>query len=121
MDKKPRKIKSLRRNATAYLFLSPWLLGFLVLTAYPMIYSLWLGFTDYDFTQPNSTQFIWFGNYQKMFGGLFGISEFISSTGETMYVDPHYLKSLTVTFTYVFASVPLKLIVALAVAMLLNQ
>jgi multiple sugar transport system permease protein len=38
-----------------------------------------------------------------------------------MRVDPYYLQSLSVTFTYVFVSVPLKLIVALAVAMLLNQ
>ncbi len=30
--------KFLRRNAVAYLFLAPWLLGFLVLTLYPMVY-----------------------------------------------------------------------------------
>jgi multiple sugar transport system permease protein len=110
-----------RRNAVAYLFLTPWLLGFIVLTLYPMIYSLGLSFTDYDFTQPNSTQWIGLGNYQKMFGSVFGISEFTTSTGEVMRVDPYYMKSLSVTFTYVFVSVPLKLIFALAVAMLLNQ
>jgi multiple sugar transport system permease protein len=110
-----------KRNGAAYLFLAPWLLGFLVLTLYPMIYSLWLGFTDYDFTQPGSTQWIWFGNYQKMFGSLFGVSEFTASTGEAMRVDPYYIKSLSVTFTYVFVSVPLKLIFALGVALLLNQ
>jgi multiple sugar transport system permease protein len=114
-------VKFLRRNTTAYLFLAPWLLGFFVLTVYPMIYSLWLGFTDYDFTKPNSTQFIGFGNYQKMFGAAFGLSNFTASTGEVMRVDPYYLKSLSVTFTYVLASVPLKLLFALAVAMLMNQ
>ncbi|MBN2006781.1 MAG: sugar ABC transporter permease, partial [Anaerolineae bacterium] len=114
-------VKFLRRNAVAYMFLTPWLLGFLVLTLYPMVYSLWLGFTDYDFTQPDSTQWIGLGNYLKMFGSVFGLSEFTASTGEVMRVDPYYLKSLSVTFTYVFASVPLKLIVALAVAMLMNQ
>jgi multiple sugar transport system permease protein len=110
-----------KRNGVAYLFLAPWLLGFLVFTLYPMIYSLWLGFTDYDFTEPNSTQWIAFGNYQKMFGSLFGVSEFTATTGEEMRVDPYYLKSLSVTFTYVLVSVPLKLAFALAVAMLLNQ
>ena len=110
-----------RRNAIAYMFLLPWIVGFLVLTAYPMLYSLGLGFTNYDFTQPNSTQFIGLGNYQKMFGSVFGVSEFTASTGETMRVDPYYMKSLSVTLTYVFVSVPLKLIFALAVAMLLNQ
>lgn len=110
-----------KRNGSAYLFLLPWLVGFLVLTVYPMIYSLWLGFTNYDFTQPNSTEWIGFGNYVKMFGPIFGISEFTASNGEVMRVDPYYLKALGVTFGYVFTSVPLKLIIALAVAMLLNQ
>ena len=56
-----------------------------------------------------------------MFGPPFGLSEFTASTGEVIRADPYYLKSLSVTFTYVFVSVPLKLIFALAVAMLLNQ
>lgn len=114
-------ISSVKKNAVAYMFLTPWLVGFFVLTLYPMIYSLGLSFTDYDFTQPDSTQFIGLGNYMKMFGSVFGIDEFTLPTGETMRVDPYYMKSLTVTFTYVFVSVPLKLLFALAVAMLLNQ
>ncbi len=114
-------IKFIKRNAPAYMFLTPWLLGFFVLTVYPMIYSLGLGFTNYDFTQPDSTQWIGFANYLKMFGSVFGISEFTASSGEVMRVDPYYMKSLSVTLTYVFVSVPLKLIIALAVAMLLNQ
>jgi multiple sugar transport system permease protein len=114
-------VKFVRRNAVAYMFLAPWLLGFLVLTLYPMVYSLWLGFTDYDFTKPDSTQWIGLSNYMKMFGPLFGQSQFTTSTGEVVRADPYYLKSLSVTFTYVFVSVPLKLIFALAVAMLMNQ
>ena len=113
--------KFLRRNAVAYMFLTPWLLGFFVLTLYPMAYSLGLSFTDYDFTKPDSTQWIGLGNYRKMFGSVFGESEFTASTGEVMRVDPYYPKSLSVTFTYVFASVPLKLVFALALAMLMNQ
>lgn len=114
-------VKFYRRNAVAYMFLAPWLLGFFVLTLYPMLYSLGLSFTDYDFTQPDSTQWIGFDNYRKMFGSVVGQTEFTSSTGEMMRVDRYYKKSLEVTFTYVFVSVPLKLIVALAVAMLMNQ
>ncbi len=111
----------LRHNAVAYLFLTPWLLGFLVLTLYPMLYSLRLSFTDYDFTKPDSTQWIGLGNYRKMFGSALGETEFTASTGEIMRVDRYYMKSLKVTFTYVFVSVPLKLIFALAVAVLMNQ
>ena len=121
MSKKSSTVKVLKRNAVAYMFLTPWLLGFFVLTVYPMVYSLWLGFTIYDFTQPDSTQWIGLGNYLKMFGPVFGLSKFSASSGEVIRADPYYMKSLSVTFTYVFASVPLKLIAALAVAMLMNQ
>jgi len=121
MSKTSGIAKFLRRNAVAYMFLTPWLLGLLVLTLYPMVYSLYLGFTNYDFTKPDLTQWIGLGNYVKMFGPVFGLSEFTASTGEVMRVDQYYLQSLSVTFTYVFVSVPLKLIVALGVAMLLNQ
>jgi multiple sugar transport system permease protein len=113
--------KFLRRNAVAYMFLTPWLLGFLILTLYPMAYSLLLSFTNYDFTKPDSTQWIGLGNYLKMFGSVFGLSEFTASNGEVMRVDPYYLKSLSVTFTYVVESVPLKLAFALAMAMLMNK
>jgi multiple sugar transport system permease protein len=114
-------IEFVRRNAVAYLFLTPWLLGFFILTVYPMGYSLLLSFTDYDFTQPNQTQWIGFDNYQKMFGLVFGMDEFMGSKGEIVRVDPYYLKSLSVTFTYVFVSVPMKLAFALAVALLMHQ
>lgn len=116
-----RIVNSYKRNAVAYLFLAPWLLGFIVLTVYPMAYSLVLSFTDYDFTKPDATQWIGLGNYLKMFGSVFGMSEFTAPTGELMRVDPYYMKSLSVTFTYVFVAVPLKLVFALAIAVLLNQ
>ncbi len=109
------------RNAVAYMFLAPWLVGFLILTLYPMAYSLLLSFTNYDFTKPDATQWIGLGNYVKMFGSAFGLTQFTASTGEIMRVDPYYMKSLSVTLTYVFVSVPLKLVFALAVAMLMNQ
>ena len=121
MSKMSGVIKSLQRNAVAYMFLTPWFLGFFVLTVYPMAYSLWLGFTNYDFTQPDSTQWIGLGNYLKMFGPVFGLSKFTAPSGEVIRADPYYMKSLSVTFTYVFVSVPLKLVAALAVAMLMNQ
>src|SRR5262245_25453003 len=89
--------KFFRRNAVAYMFLAPWLVGFLVFTLYPMAYSLLLSFTNYDFTKPDSTQWIGLGNYLRMFGSVFGLSEFTASTGEVMHVDPYYLKSLSVT------------------------
>lgn len=121
MQKRVNVINFFRRNLAAYLFLTPWFIGFFALTLYPMIYSLGLSFTDYDFTKPDSIQWIGLSNYKKMFGELLGVTEFTAPTGEVMHVDRNYLKSLSVTFRYVFISVPLKLVFALAVAVLLNQ
>jgi multiple sugar transport system permease protein len=94
--------RALAENASGYLFLAPWLVGFLALTLYPMFQSLYYSFTQFNMiTAPT---WIGFGNYQKMFTG-----------------DPTYLKSLQVTFAYVFLAVPLKLVFALAIAGIMNQ
>ncbi len=88
-------------QGVAYLFLGPWLLGAIGLTVAPMVVSLYLSFTDYDLF--NEPQWVGFGNYAKLFGD-----------------DPRYLHSVGVTLRYVAWSVPLKLVLALAVALLLN-
>lgn len=98
----------LRDNVSSYLFLLPWLLGFFVLTLYPMVYSLYLSFTQYNILQP--PRWIGFRNYFVMFAGN---AEFPR--------DERFLNSLFVTLRFVFISVPLKLAFALVVAMLMNQ
>lgn len=85
-----------------YLFISPWLLGFIGLTASPMLLSLYYSFTDYTLMEPIS--WIGFNNYIKIFTA-----------------DAKFLTSVKVTFLYVLASVPLKLLAALFVAMILNK
>src|SRR5690554_6930258 len=51
-------------NIAGYLFLSPWLVGFVVLTAGPMLVSLYLAFTSYNlFTAP---EWIGFDNFTRM-------------------------------------------------------
>ena len=107
MNKRARK-KAIRENLTSYAFLIPWLLGFFVLTLYPMIYSFFLSFTEFNILQPPK----WIGlrNYFVMFIG-----------NEQFPRDERFLNSLLVTFKYVFISVPLKLIFALGVAMLMNR
>jgi len=91
-----------RSQGVAYLFLGPWLLGAIGLTVAPMVVSLYLSFTDYDLF--NSPRWVGFDNYAKLFGD-----------------DPRYLHSVGVTLRYVAWSVPLKLVLALAVALLLNS
>jgi multiple sugar transport system permease protein len=103
-----RKRIVLKNHLSSYAFLSPWLLGLFVFTLYPMIYSLYLSFTEYNVLQPPK----WVGlkNFIIMFTG-----------SEEFPRDNRFINSLIVTFRYVFISVPLKLAFALAVAMLMNQ
>jgi multiple sugar transport system permease protein len=94
--------KRKKGQGIAYLFLSPWVLGALLLTIGPMLASLYLSFTDYDlFTSPR-----WIGpaNYRRLFTD-----------------DPRFLSACWVTLKYVLVSTPLKLAAALAVALLLNR
>jgi multiple sugar transport system permease protein len=94
----------LRENdhITGYVFASPFILGFLIFTLYPMLSSLYYSFTDYNLME--APRWVGIANYEKMFTE-----------------DDKIIKSLQVTFTYVFGSVPLRLAFALAVAMLLNR
>lgn len=100
--------RKLKDNLSSYAFLLPWLVGFFALTVYPMIYSLYLSFTQYSITAPP----IWVGlqNYRVMFFGT-----------ERIPRDERFLNSLAVTFRFVFISVPLKLAFALLVAMIMNR
>lgn len=91
-----------KKNAIPYLFLAPWLIGFFVLTLYPMISSLYLSFTEFNMLE--SPKWVGVQNYVKMFAE-----------------DERYLKSLSVTFKFVFISVPLKLFFALMVALIMNR
>lgn len=84
-----------------YLYIAPWLIGFLVLTIYPFITSIFYSFTDYDIF---SYKFIGFGNYAKIFTD-----------------DAIFLNSLKRTLLYTVIAVPLKLAMALAMATLLQQ
>ncbi|NOU94028.1 ABC transporter permease subunit [Paenibacillus sp. LMG 31456] len=85
-----------------YLFLTPWLIGILVFSTIPILSSLYLSFTDYNFV--SSPKWIGFKNYATMFNH-----------------DPHYFQALKVTFMYVWVAVPLELAFALLLSLLLNK
>ncbi|TDD67488.1 sugar ABC transporter permease [Jiangella aurantiaca] len=88
-------------DRSAYGFLSPWLIGLVVITAGPIVASLVLSFTDYNLLQDPS----WIGldNFRRMLS------------------DDRLRQSLWVTFVYVVLGVPLQLGLALAIAVLLNR
>lgn len=85
-----------------WLFLSPWLIGFTFFAAGPILFSLWLSFTDYSIFKPPG----WVGldNYREMFTS-----------------DPLIWKALWNTLFYAFFAVPLGTFLAMMVAILLNQ
>ncbi|TDF99793.1 carbohydrate ABC transporter permease [Paenibacillus piri] len=95
-------IKSIWKNSwVGYVFITPWLLGFIGLSAFPMGFSLYLAFTRYDlFSAP---KWIGLGNFIEMFH------------------DKKYLASIAVTTEYVLLGVPLSLTFALSIALLLNR
>ena len=101
---RPRRRLTLRtREAIAfYLFISPWLLGFLFFYAGPMIASFVLSLTDWDLL--TAPEFVGLANYIKIFTR-----------------DPLFLKSLKITCIYTFSYVCLDLILAMGLALLLNQ
>lgn len=95
--------KARRREAIeGYLYLLPWLVGFLIFTAGPMLASLYLSFTEYRVTSPPT--FIGFANYRT-----------------ALFDDPLFWTSLGRTFYFALVSVPIGLMGSLLLAMLLNQ
>lgn len=91
-----------RRYTFFYLFASPWwLLGFLLLTVFPLGYAFWLSFTSFDgYTTPR-----WVGwqNYMEAFH------------------DPLVWLGFQRTFLYMAIVVPLNIVGALILALLLNR
>ena len=99
---RPRGSALSRREAVmGYLFISPWLFGFIVFLIGPILASLYLSFTEY---KPGQAP-VWLGlnNFARMFG------------------DDLFYHSLQVTTIYTVFSVPLGLMTALGLAVLLNQ
>lgn len=85
-----------------YLFILPWIIGFLVFTLGPLIFSLIMSFFDWPIT--NAPTFIGIDNYKMMFTG-----------------DPQFYKSLTITLKFAAIFVPLNLVIALILALLITQ
>jgi multiple sugar transport system permease protein len=96
----PRSRMARREALAFYVFISPWLIGFLVFTLYPMLASAYYSLTVYNVVEMD---FIGLGNFKEL------------------VADDLFYKSLWVTAKYTFVSVPLGIGVALGIAVLLNQ
>ncbi len=95
-------MKNRQRRITIYsmIFIAPWALGFLAFTIYPIAMSLYYSLTAY--TLGSSPQWIGLANWNAMFH------------------DPLFWTALRNTLYYAGGTVPLQLVVALAIAVLLN-
>ena len=93
-----------REEIAAYLLISPWIIGFLVFTAGPMLTSLGLSFMETDML---TSEWVGLKNYEQLF-----------STDTTRSL---FWKALYNTTYYVFFSIPLTMLVGFLIAVLLNQ
>jgi multiple sugar transport system permease protein len=89
-------------NLTGYLFILPFVIGFIGLTLFPTAASLYLSFTDYNML--GSPHWVGIENFRQMFTQ-----------------DDKYWQSVRVTVQYVFTAVPVRLVCALLIAMLLDR
>jgi multiple sugar transport system permease protein len=93
-----------RRESTwGLLFLAPWLIGFVLFFAGPMLVSLAASFTDLVLVRPGAMRFVGLDNWARLVG------------------DPLVIKSLLVTGNFLLIAVPISLALPLLMAMLLNS
>ena len=86
-----------------WIFLSPWVIGFLAFTILPILASLVFSFTNFKLTAPDEVAFVGLANYRKLF------------------VDPLVAVSLGVTFKFAAIALPVGIILPVALAALLNS
>jgi multiple sugar transport system permease protein len=82
-------------------FISPWMIGFLAFTLYPLVASLYYSFTDFSLF--GSPKWIWLTNYIKLFS------------------DPKFFKSMGNTLLFSVVVVPASIFLAMGLAILLNN
>lgn len=98
------KLNMARREAiAAYLFISPWIIGFILFLVVPILFSLYVSFTRWTLIGP-PPQWVAWENYERIFTQ-----------------DRFFWHSLRITFEYILLTLPASLVLGLALALLLNQ
>ena len=97
-----RRKRRLREALVAYAFIAPWIIGFVIFTGGPILASFGLSFFKWKIVSP--PQYLGLDNYAKMFT-----------------TDEWFRLSLVVTAKYLLFNVPLAQLLALLLALLLNQ
>lgn len=89
------------KTASFYLFISPWLIGFILFTLGPMVYSIYLSMTKWNLINPPE----WYG-----------LNNFIHASH-----DSNLGQALAVTFVFALISVPSNVILSFLVSLLMNM
>jgi multiple sugar transport system permease protein len=92
-----------RESLFALLLISPWLLGFILLKLYPIVTALWYSFSNFNMLKPTEAQFIGLANYGHVFVDLKAWTNMAGSLG------------------YFILTVPIELLVALALAAIFSS
>jgi multiple sugar transport system permease protein len=102
-DRKSILSRSQSRALTFYLFVSPWVIGFILLSVFPLVVGLLTSFTNYDGLNLDSLKFVGFKNYARAFE------------------DPDVSFSVGRTLFWGAANLPLWLFFSFLLALILNQ
>jgi len=98
--REPWSPRTRRAFITGMLFISPWIIGFLAFTLYPMVASLFYSFTEHHIRAP--AEWIGLANYRELL------------------TDPKFWKALYNTIYMVVIAVPISLLFSFVCAVLLN-
>ena len=94
---------AVREALWGYVFIGPWLVGLVLLTAGPMIASLVMSLTNFNMVRPEAVQFVGLDNYVRMAN------------------DPTIAQSLIATVQFAVITIPVTMLASLGFAVLLNQ
>ena len=96
-------LRRVYRARTAYVFLLPGLVLFVLFVIYPMLYSLRISFYDWNVIKPAKSEFVWLDNYK------------------TLLTNPIFRRAVLNTLAYTVITVPGQMVLAFIVAILLDQ
>lgn len=88
---------------SAMLLLTPMMVVLLVVAVFPVLYSFWISLFDLKLTRPHRVPFVWFDNYGRIFQ------------------DALFWESLLRTFSFTVMSVAAIMLIAMLMALLLNE
>ncbi|AKK29062.1 carbohydrate ABC transporter permease [Mycobacterium sp. EPa45] len=87
----------------AYLLITPAVVLMLAVTAYPILYALWLSLQRYNLASPADTKFIWFENYQ------------------TILTDRYWWTAFVITAVITVISVAIEFVLGMALALVMHR